>query len=43
MTRDCRVCGGDGWLPSLPEGESTCPYCKGTGREPMPKPKPKER
>lgn len=21
---DCPACGGDGWLPSLPEGESAC-------------------
>lgn len=21
---DCHACGGEGWLPSLPEGESTC-------------------
>jgi hypothetical protein len=32
-SRACRVCGGDGWLPSLPEGESTCPYCDGSGKE----------
>lgn len=31
---DCRVCGGDGWLPSLPEGESACPFCNGSGKEP---------
>lgn len=24
---DCYACGGDGWLPSLPEGNSKCPYC----------------
>lgn len=30
---DCRACGGDGWLPSLPEGASDCPYCAGTGRD----------
>ena len=28
----CTACGGDGWLPSLPEGESDCPYCNGTGQ-----------
>lgn len=28
MKRDCYVCGGDGWLPSLPEGNSECPYCE---------------
>lgn len=33
QTRDCRVCGGEGWLPSLPEGKSMCPHCKGTGKE----------
>lgn len=36
----CRVCGGEGWLPSLPEGQSTCPYCKGEGKcvpQPLPK------
>lgn len=27
----CHACGGDGWLPSLPEGNSDCPYCQGTG------------
>jgi DnaJ-class molecular chaperone len=32
MKSDCPVCGGDGWLPSLPEGKSTCPACKGTGK-----------
>jgi DnaJ-class molecular chaperone len=31
--RDCRVCGGEGWLPSRPEGDSDCPYCFGTGKE----------
>lgn len=30
--RDCYVCGGDGWLASLPEGQSTCAYCNGTGK-----------
>lgn len=29
----CKACGGEGWLPSLPEGESTCPACKGTGKD----------
>jgi DnaJ-class molecular chaperone len=29
---DCTACGGDGWLPSLPEGESQCPYCEGAGK-----------
>lgn len=41
-TTDCRVCGGEGWLPAddeaanrqRPAGDSTCPYCDGTGREP---------
>jgi hypothetical protein len=27
--RDCTACGGDGWLPSLPEGKSECPCCVG--------------
>ncbi|HEY2638981.1 MAG TPA: hypothetical protein VGI66_03730 [Streptosporangiaceae bacterium] len=27
ITIDCTACGGEGWLPSLPEGQSTCPYC----------------
>jgi len=31
--RDCRVCGGEGWLRSLPEGQSECPACKGSGKE----------
>lgn len=31
--RDCRVCGGDGYLASLPEGKSTCPACGGSGQE----------
>jgi DnaJ-class molecular chaperone len=30
--RDCTACGGEGWLPSRPEGQSECPYCEGTGR-----------
>lgn len=34
MTVDCRVCGGEGWLPSLPEGRSDCPACGGSGKEP---------
>jgi DnaJ-class molecular chaperone len=29
---DCHACGGEGWLPSLPEGKSECPYCKGSGK-----------
>lgn len=29
----CKACGGEGWLPSRPEGQSDCPYCGGTGRE----------
>jgi hypothetical protein len=29
---DCRVCGGDGYLDSLPT-PATCPYCQGTGKE----------
>jgi len=29
----CHNCGGDGWLPSLPEGRSECPACHGIGRE----------
>ena len=24
VTYDCPVCGGEGWLPSLPEGQSGC-------------------
>jgi DnaJ-class molecular chaperone len=28
----CKACGGDGWLASLPEGQSECPYCRGTGK-----------
>src|SRR5271154_1737944 len=28
ITIDCPACGGAGWLPSLPEGKSACPYCK---------------
>lgn len=24
---DCTACGGAGWLPSRPEGDSACPYC----------------
>lgn len=28
----CYACGGEGWLPSLPEGQSECPYCKGKGK-----------
>lgn len=38
MTRliDCRVCGGTGWLPSLPEGRSECTWCNGTGKIPAP-------
>ena len=31
-TRDCHACGGDGWLPSRPTGESACPYCNGSGQ-----------
>lgn len=27
----CAACGGDGWLPSLPEGRSECGSCNGTG------------
>lgn len=27
-TYACTACGGDGWLPSLPEGSSDCPYCR---------------
>jgi DnaJ-class molecular chaperone len=34
MSDDCKACGGAGWLPSLPEGKSACPYCNGTGKEP---------
>jgi hypothetical protein len=29
----CTACGGDGWLPSRPEGQSDCPYCDGTGKQ----------
>lgn len=29
---DCYVCGGEGWLPSKPEGNSECHYCNGTGK-----------
>ena len=31
-TKDCHACGGDGWLPSKPEGKSDCPYCMGSGK-----------
>lgn len=36
MSTYCHACGGDGWLPSRPEGESTCHYCGGTGRDDAP-------
>jgi hypothetical protein len=32
VSRVCTACGGDGWLPSRPPGQSTCPYCQGQGR-----------
>jgi hypothetical protein len=31
MKRYCKACVGAGWLPSLPEGRSTCLYCHGRG------------
>jgi DnaJ-class molecular chaperone len=40
-TRDCRVCGGEGWFDgaaSLRRNATSptndCPACEGTGREP---------
>jgi len=40
QTRDCRVCGGDGFLSEpvthpmkTDNGNTTCPYCNGTGKE----------
>lgn len=36
-TTYCKACGGEGWLPSLPEGHSECPACDGTGQSsPLP-------
>jgi len=39
--RDCRVCGGDGFVEDIGElkrnqtnPNNDCPACKGTGREP---------
>lgn len=33
-TVTCPVCGGATWLPSLPEGKSDCPTCRGSGKVP---------